>query len=62
MTENFKTIKQAELEINPPKEKCKENCKCTTLTKQSIYNQIRLLVNTEKDDLVLLSKIKKLFS
>lgn len=58
---DFKTMKQAELEINPPKEKCKNNCKCTTLTKQSVYNQIRLLVNTTSNDLLLGEAVRKLF-
>lgn len=50
---HYKTLKQAEIEINPPK---------TELTKQSVYNQIRLLVNTTPNDLELGEKVRQLFS
>jgi len=46
----YKTAQEAELEIN------------SLPTKQSVYNQIRLLVNTTKDNQELGEKIRKLFS
>lgn len=61
LMENYKTLKQAELEINPPKEKCKDNCKCTPLKKASLLSQVRELVNTTSNDMLLGEAVRKLF-